>query len=85
MKCVFIYNPVSGKGKIEKKLNYIIKKLKEKYNEVEVRATQAPGDMTRFAQEAIGQVDAIIFSGGDGSFNEVLQGVAGVENMPELG
>ena len=50
-----------------------------------MRATQAPGDMTRFAQEAIGQVDAIIFSGGDGSFNEVLQGVAGVENMPELG
>ena len=85
MKCVFIYNPVSGKGKIAKKLAYIEKKLLEKYDEVEIRATQGPGDMSRFAREAIGQVDAIIFSGGDGSFNEVLQGVADVENMPELG
>lgn len=85
MKCIFIYNPVSGKGKITKKLDYIVKKLREKYDEVEVRATQGSGDMSRFAREAVGKMDAIIFSGGDGSFNEVLQGVADVENMPELG
>ena len=85
MKCVFIYNPVSGKGKIPKKLDYIVKKLHEKYDEVEVRATQSSGDMANFAREAIDKVDAIIFAGGDGSFNEVLQGVADVENMPALG
>ncbi len=85
MKCIFIYNPVSGKGKIFKKLNYIVKKLEEKYSEVEVCATKASGDMTRIARESIGKVDAIIFSGGDGSFNEVIQGLADVENMPELG
>ena len=85
MKCVFIYNPVSGKGKIAKKLAYLEKKLREKYDVVEIRATQGSGDMARFAREAVGKVDAIIFSGGDGSFNEVLQGIADVEDMPELG
>lgn len=85
MKCVFIYNPVSGKGKIAQKLAYIKKKLSQRYDEVEILATQGPGDMTRLARESIGKTDAIIFSGGDGSFNELLQGVADCENMPELG
>ncbi len=85
MKCVFIYNPVSGKGKIAKKLNYIVKTLREKYDEVEVCATQSSGDMTRLARERIDKTDAIIFSGGDGSFNELIQGVADDENMPVLG
>ena len=30
MNCIFIYNPVSGRGKIKKKLDYIEKSLKEK-------------------------------------------------------
>ena len=29
MNCIFIYNPVSGRGKIKKKLDYIEKSLKE--------------------------------------------------------
>lgn len=85
VKCIFIYNPVSGKGKIAKKLSYIEKILKQKYSEVEIFATKAAGDMSRLAREHIHQTDAIIFSGGDGSFNELLQGVADCETMPELG
>ena len=85
MKCVFIYNPVSGKGKIPKKLEYIAKKLSQKYSEVKILATQCSGDMPRLVRENVDKVDAIIFSGGDGSFNEVLQVVAGLENAPELG
>ena len=85
MNCIFIYNPVSGRGKIHKKLNFITKNLREKYDDVTVYATQYSGDMTRAAREAVGKYDAIIFSGGDGSFNEVLQGIADFENLPELG
>lgn len=85
MKCVFIYNPVSGKGKITKKLPYITQKLKQKYDEVEVLATQTAGDMSRLARQSLDAADAIIFSGGDGSFNELLQGVGDCENMPVLG
>lgn len=85
MKCVFIYNPVSGKGKISKKLDYINKKLRQKYSEVKILATERSGDMSRLARENADETDAIIFSGGDGSFNEILQEVAGMENAPELG
>lgn len=85
MKCVFIYNPVSGKGKVVKKLPYIEKTLRKKYTEVELLATKKSGDMARFARENIGKTDAIIFAGGDGSFNDILQGLAGCENMPEIG
>lgn len=85
MKCIFIYNPVSGKGKIAKKLEYIVSSLKEAYEEVEVYATKATGDMRRVARESVGVYDAIIFSGGDGSFNEVLQGIGDLDNLPQLG
>ena len=87
MNCIFIYNPVSGQGKVAKKLAMIVDGLKNKYAEVEVYATKAAGDMTRMAREAIGKYDAIVFYGGDGSFNEIVQGLAGAETdeLPELG
>lgn len=85
MNCIFIYNPVSGKGRIRKKIKYVVDKLREKYEIVDVYETRACGDMTAAAREAAKKYDAIVFSGGDGSFNEVLQGVASAEIMPELG
>ena len=85
MNCIFIYNPVGGKGKIANKKDYIVKELQEKFDEVEVYATKCAGDMTRVAREAVGKYDAIIFAGGDGSFNEVLQGIADFEELPILG
>ena len=85
MKCVFIYNPVSGKGKISKKLDYIKAELAKKYDTVDVMATQGPGDMSKFARDAVGKYDAVIFSGGDGSFNEVVEGIADLEETPALG
>ncbi len=85
MNCIFIYNPVSGKGKIAKKLDLIVDGLKKKYSQVDVYATKCAGDMSRAAKEAVGQYDAIVFAGGDGSFNEVVQGIAPLNNLPELG
>ena len=85
MNCIFIYNPVSGSGKITKKLNFIVKGLQERFSHVDVYATQGCGDMKRAAENAIGKYEAIIFAGGDGSFNEILQAVAKAENPPMLG
>ncbi len=85
MNCIFIYNPVGGKGKIEKKKEYILRELQEKYEKVDVCATQCAGDMTRIAREAVGKYDAIIFAGGDGSFNELLQGIGDFDERPVLG
>ena len=85
MKCLFAYNPVSGTGKIKKKLGYIVKKLSEKYTSVEVYKTKQAGDLARIAKESCGKYDAFIFSGGDGTVNEVINGFAEQKNKPILG
>ncbi len=85
MRCIFIYNPVGGRGIIERKKDYIVQELKEKYEIVDAYATQCAGDMTRMAREAVGKYDAIVFAGGDGSFNELLQGIADFDDIPEIG
>ena len=85
MRCLFLYNPVSGRGKIAKKLGRIVRALERKYGTVDTYATKGRGDMARAAAEATEKYDALVFSGGDGSFNEVVQGVAGAGRIPELG
>lgn len=83
VKCLFLYNPHSGRGKIQKKLPHIEKKLKERYDEVVIHATTSGADMTAWAREGAEKYDAIIFSGGDGSFNNVLSGIG--ESKVQLG
>jgi len=80
-----MYNPQSGNGVINKKLNYIIEKLKKQYDKVDIYKTEKPKDLKIEAEKACGVYDTIIFAGGDGSFNEVLQGVAEKDNRPTLG
>lgn len=85
MKCIFIYNPKSGKGKIQKKLPYIQARLHEKYETVDVYATKEAGDLTEKIRSVANDYDCIVFSGGDGTFNEVLQGIGEREDLPLLG
>lgn len=49
MRCLFVYNPVSGRGRISKKLDTIVRALEGKYEIVDVRQTKQAGDMTRIA------------------------------------
>jgi len=85
MRCIFIYNPNSGKGKLKKKLNYIKSTLEKKFDEVVIYETKSALDTIEASKEACGKYDAIIFSGGDGTFNDVTCGVASQETRPILG
>ena len=82
MKCLFLYNPKSGKGKIIKKLDYIIKTLEHRFQSVDVYETTSANDLIEVVKEKSTQYDAIIFSGGDGTFNDVTCGVAALEKRP---
>ena len=82
MKCVFIYNPNSGKGKITKKKDYIYKRLSEKFDNVEMIATEYPKHALEIASRVCEECDYLIFSGGDGTFNEIIQGIAPKEKRP---
>lgn len=86
MKCLFIYNPLSGKNKkLMKKMDYIQKKLKEKYEVVDIVPTEYSGHAIDLAREACGKYDALLFSGGDGTFSEVVKGIGENKAAPTLG
>lgn len=86
MKCLFIYNPISGKNKkLMKKIDYIEEKLKEKYTTVDIIPTQYSGHAIKLAHDACGVYDSLIFSGGDGTFSEVVKGIGECKNAPTLG
>lgn len=85
MNCIFMYNPQSGKTKIPKKLDYIESELKKKFDEVIIYATTSATDTLDKAKLACGKYDYLIFSGGDGTFNDVVTGIAKEENRPILG
>lgn len=77
MKCLFIYNPTSGKSKkIIDNLDCIKQTLTKKYHFVDIVETQYPKHATKLASDACGIYDILVFSGGDGTFNEVIQGLA---------
>ncbi len=75
MKCIFLYNPNSGKGKIAKRIGLIEKRLHSKYEEVTIYAARSAQDLEDKARECAASYDAVIFSGGDGTFNNILQGI----------
>ena len=86
MKCVLIYNPNSGSAKkLTKRLDYIKERLCEKFDVLDIVPTRHEGHATEIAAAACGKYDYLILCGGDGTFNEVINGVAGKPNSPILG
>lgn len=85
MKCYYIYNPKSGKGKVYKYLDTIISTLKSIYDIVDVHESESSIDIIQSVKKASNMYDAIIFSGGDGTFNDVACGLSSCEVRPFLG
>ena len=85
MKCIYIYNPKSGKQKHLALNDYIIKKLQSKFEEVVVSPTKKRGDAKEFSKNACGVFDVIVVAGGDGTLNEVINGIADSEIRPKIG
>ncbi|HJQ23249.1 MAG TPA: diacylglycerol kinase family protein [Blastocatellia bacterium] len=77
-RAVIIYNPMSGRaGSRAENARRMIALLSARGIEAEAQATAAPDDATRLAREAVSRgVETIISYGGDGTLNEVIQGVA---------
>ena len=80
MRCIFIYNPVSGRGKVLRHLNYIEETLKKKYDEVVMYRSKSSDDIKKVAYESCKEFDSIIFSGGDGTFNDIYEFITAMSN-----
>ncbi len=85
MKCLYIYNPKSGKMQNESLANFIQKKLKTCFQEVAIKPTQKQGDAGLFASDACGKYDSLVVAGGDGTINEVINAIATKANRPNIG
>lgn len=81
MKHIFIINPMAGKGKATELLPVIEDYFKDKSEEYRIRVTDYPGHATEIAREYSSIEECRIYSvGGDGTVNEVVNGIAGTQS-----
>ncbi|MFI3134449.1 diacylglycerol kinase [Staphylococcus warneri] len=81
-----IYNPTSGKELFKRMLPDVLIKLEKAGYETSAYATEREGDATLEAERALKQqYDILIVAGGDGTLNEVVNGIAEQPNRPKLG
>lgn len=72
-KCVLVYNPNSGKGKVKKYLSDIISIIRDKGYDVDVFCSKYKGHTIEIVRD-IKKADLVMSFGGDGTFNEAMRG-----------
>lgn len=81
-----IYNPTSGREMFKRYLPDVLHKLESAGYEASCHATKCAGDATKAAREAAKRgFDIVVAAGGDGTLNEVVNGLVGQQHRPKLG
>ena len=80
MKYIFIVNPTSGKGKALKASNKIKEICEERDIPYEIHFTEKEHDATKIAKKYRFSHNIIYSVGGDGTLNEVVNGIIGTKN-----
>lgn len=81
-----IYNPTSGRELFKKHLPEVLEKLEKAGYETSCHATIGAGDATKAAAEAARRgFDLVIAAGGDGTLNEVVNGLVRQVHRPKFG
>lgn len=84
-KLLLVVNPQSGKTQIKAKLLETVDILIKAGYQVEVYVTQGKLDAKRIVKERGAEQDVIVCSGGDGTLNEVVNGLMDLEVPPVFG
>ncbi len=81
-----IYNPTSGREEIKKHLSDILDILESYGLETSCYQTKGAGDAAKAAVEAANRdFDIIISAGGDGTLNDIINGLSNLERRPKIG
>lgn len=84
-KLLFIYNPRAGKGKIRNSLIDILDIFTKAGYEVTVHPTQCAGEAVEIAQNRSGEYELVVCSGGDGTLDEVVNGIMKNDGRQRIG
>ncbi|MFC4323975.1 diacylglycerol kinase [Litchfieldia salsa] len=81
-----IYNPTSGRELFKKHLPEVLVRLENAGYETSCHATTRAGDAIQAARTAVERkFDLVVAAGGDGTINEVVNGIAEQPYRPKLG
>lgn len=86
-KARVIYNPTSGKEAMKRNLADILNVLEEAGYEASAFATTPAPNSARDEANRVGKLgfDLVVAAGGDGTINEVVNGIAPLEKRPKMG
>ena len=79
-RCLVIVNPTSGRERAPKYIPLLSSVLSKRYDDVSIKLTQKAGDAKDFARRAAEKNKDIICMGGDGTINEVINGMVPVRS-----
>ncbi|TXC85747.1 diacylglycerol kinase [Metabacillus litoralis] len=80
-----IYNPTSGRELFKKHLPEVLQKFEQAGYETSCHATTCEGDAIEAAKIAAERnFDLIVAAGGDGTINEVINGIANLDYRPQI-
>lgn len=80
-----MYNPVSGRSNFKINLPLIQRVFQKSNHSLSIYESKAPKDLERVAYEEAKNYDVFLVAGGDGTANEVLNGVMKSPIKPALG
>jgi diacylglycerol kinase (ATP) len=84
MTFLLMYNPVSGKSKFKPKLDHIIKIFSDKNMHLDVYESKGKNDLSKQAFKMASSYDVFLVCGGDGTINEVVNGVMKSDKKPAI-
>jgi len=85
MNLFFVFNPRSGQERIKSKLGDIIELFSIAGHKVTVAATTKRGDATEWVENLEDGYDRVICAGGDGTLDEVVEGMSRREKKLPIG
>ena len=84
-KVLLIVNPCAGRNKSRVGTFDIIERFSAADYDFDIKTTKCQGDATNIVKEFIGESDMVVCCGGDGTFNETINGVMQLPRRVPIG
>lgn len=84
MRAILLANPASGKQKLDKTINICKKRFLEKGYHLDIYFSNRAGDLSDKAELWASDYDIYLICGGDGTVNEVINGIMKSDVRPNL-